>query len=151
MPHLGYEHKKSRQSTMCPDNAESYMYSFLLVTYSFLVSPCEIGCKSTAFPRHRQIFVCLFLIFVAHITSHISYEAYMELKQTTVSKPSPSGDFCRRAKCMALAPERGLNWDATSFFRQLTERNLLAQSKNFKFCRVSGLEGNDYVHHPTVH
>lgn len=65
----------------------------------------------------------------------------MELKQTTVSKPSPSGDFCRRTKCMTLAPERGLNWDATSFFRQLTERNLLAQSKNFKFCRVSGLEG----------
>lgn len=43
------------------------------------------------------------------------------------------------------------NWDATTFFRQLTERNLLAQSKNFKFCRVSGLEGNGYVYHPTVH
>lgn len=33
------------------------------------------------------------------------------------------------------------NWDATSFFRQLTERNRLAKDKNFRFCRVSGLEG----------
>ena len=33
------------------------------------------------------------------------------------------------------------NWDATSFFEDLTKRNKFAQSKRFTFCRVSGLDG----------
>lgn len=33
------------------------------------------------------------------------------------------------------------NWDATSFFEDLTKRNKFAQSKHFTFCRVSGLDG----------
>lgn len=33
------------------------------------------------------------------------------------------------------------NWDATAFFENLTERNLLAIERGFKFCRVSGMEG----------
>ena len=33
------------------------------------------------------------------------------------------------------------NWDATSFFESLTQRNKFAQSKGFTFCRVSGLSG----------
>lgn len=33
------------------------------------------------------------------------------------------------------------NWDATTFFRTLTEQNCLAQEKHFKFCRISGMEG----------
>lgn len=32
-------------------------------------------------------------------------------------------------------------WDATSFFRSLTEKSVIAQSHAFTFCRVSGLEG----------
>ena len=32
-----------------------------------------------------------------------------------------------------------VNWDATQFFRTLTETNKLAQAKQFRFCRVSGL------------
>ena len=34
-----------------------------------------------------------------------------------------------------------LNWNATSFFRQLTEHNRLATAQGFTFARVSGLEG----------
>lgn len=33
------------------------------------------------------------------------------------------------------------NWDATLFFQNLTERNKLARQYDFKFCRVSGLDG----------
>ena len=33
------------------------------------------------------------------------------------------------------------NWDASEFFRDLTENNRLAKERGFKFCRVSGLEG----------
>ena len=33
------------------------------------------------------------------------------------------------------------NWDATSFFEDLTKRNKFARSKRFTFCRVSGLDG----------
>ena len=33
------------------------------------------------------------------------------------------------------------NWDATAFFESLTARNRLALDKEFKFCRVSGMEG----------
>ncbi|MCM1310834.1 MAG: hypothetical protein NC301_07415 [Bacteroides sp.] len=32
-------------------------------------------------------------------------------------------------------------WDASAFFEFLTERNKLAQTEGFRFCRVSGLEG----------
>lgn len=32
-------------------------------------------------------------------------------------------------------------WDASKFFQSLTECNKLAQSEEFRFCRVSGLEG----------
>ena len=33
------------------------------------------------------------------------------------------------------------NWDATSFFEQLTQKNKFAKEKRFTFCRVSGLDG----------
>lgn len=33
------------------------------------------------------------------------------------------------------------NWNATTFFENLTRSNRLATDKNFVFCRVSGLEG----------
>lgn len=33
------------------------------------------------------------------------------------------------------------NWDATSFFEQLTQKNKFAKEKRFAFCRVSGLDG----------
>ena len=33
------------------------------------------------------------------------------------------------------------NWNATQFFRDLTERNIHAQQHRFTFCRVSGLDG----------
>lgn len=36
---------------------------------------------------------------------------------------------------------KNINWDASSFFRELTERNALARRYNFRFCEVSGLEG----------
>lgn len=39
------------------------------------------------------------------------------------------------------------NWDATAFFEQLTNTNVLAQKENFTFCRVSGLEGFEEALH----
>ena len=33
------------------------------------------------------------------------------------------------------------NWNATSFFADLTARNKFAQQHRFRFCRVSGLDG----------
>ena len=33
------------------------------------------------------------------------------------------------------------NWDATTFFRDLTERNKFAKESGFAFARVSGLDG----------
>ena len=39
------------------------------------------------------------------------------------------------------------SWNATSFFEDLTNRNRLAQSENFVFCRVSGLEGFEEALH----
>lgn len=33
------------------------------------------------------------------------------------------------------------NWDATTFFRDLTERNKFAKESGFTFARVSGLDG----------
>jgi hypothetical protein len=38
-------------------------------------------------------------------------------------------------------------WNATKFFEDLTSKNLLAQSENFVFCRVSGLEGFEEALH----
>ena len=39
------------------------------------------------------------------------------------------------------------SWNATSFFEDLTNRNRLARSENFAFCRVSGLEGFEEALH----
>ena len=39
------------------------------------------------------------------------------------------------------------SWNATSFFEDLTNRNRLAKSENFVFCRVSGLEGFEEALH----
>ena len=39
------------------------------------------------------------------------------------------------------------NWDATEFFRRLTETNRLAQERKFKFCRVNGLAGFEEALH----
>lgn len=33
------------------------------------------------------------------------------------------------------------NWNATAFFEDLTKRNKFARTKQFTFCRVSGLDG----------
>ena len=33
------------------------------------------------------------------------------------------------------------NWDATTFFERLTDTNILARNKKFRFCKVSGLQG----------
>ncbi|MBE6311320.1 MAG: hypothetical protein E7080_09755 [Bacteroidales bacterium] len=33
------------------------------------------------------------------------------------------------------------NWDATTFFENLTTQNLLARANEFRFCRVSGMDG----------
>jgi CMP-N-acetylneuraminic acid synthetase len=38
-------------------------------------------------------------------------------------------------------------WNATDFFGNLTATNKLAQSENFVFCRVSGLEGFEEALH----
>lgn len=47
-----------------------------------------------------------------------------------------------------LDPKRStFSWNATSFFENLTDRNRLAQSENFVFCRVSGLEGFEEALH----
>lgn len=47
-----------------------------------------------------------------------------------------------------LDPKRStFSWNATSFFEGLTNRNRLAQSENFVFCRVSGLEGFEEALH----
>lgn len=39
------------------------------------------------------------------------------------------------------------NWNATSFFKNLVDRNRLAIKENFTFCRVSGLEGFEEALH----
>lgn len=42
--------------------------------------------------------------------------------------------------------EKNYNWDATSFFRDLVSRNKLAQEKDYRFARVSGLAGlEEYI------
>ena len=41
--------------------------------------------------------------------------------------------------------EKVFNWDAETFFRILTRANKLAQENNFKYCRVSGLQGFEEV------
>lgn len=33
------------------------------------------------------------------------------------------------------------NWSATDFFKSLTEHNKFAKTKQFRFCRVSGIDG----------
>ncbi len=37
--------------------------------------------------------------------------------------------------------EKTSNWNATAFFKYLTEHNCLAKQKGFVFCRVTGLQG----------
>ena len=44
-------------------------------------------------------------------------------------------------KSNASMENKNINWDATTFFRGLTEKNRLAESKKFRFCEVSGLDG----------
>ncbi len=44
-------------------------------------------------------------------------------------------------------PQSSFSWNTTSFFEDLTNRNRLAQSENFVFCRVSGLEGFEEALH----
>lgn len=41
--------------------------------------------------------------------------------------------------------EKVFNWDAETFFRILTRANKLAQENNFKYFRVSGLQGFEEV------
>jgi len=36
---------------------------------------------------------------------------------------------------------KNINWDASSFFERLASKNKLAKTEEFRFCRVSGLEG----------
>lgn len=36
---------------------------------------------------------------------------------------------------------KNFNWDCTSFFQSLTDKNLLAKDEGFTFCRVSGIDG----------
>ncbi len=36
---------------------------------------------------------------------------------------------------------KNINWNATAFFKDLTEQNILAQQKHFQFCKVTGLQG----------
>ena len=36
---------------------------------------------------------------------------------------------------------KNINWDATAFFASLTETNKFAQTHNFVFAKVSGLDG----------
>lgn len=44
--------------------------------------------------------------------------------------------------------KHNFNWDATAFFKHLTDTNRLAQQEGFTFCRVSGLEGfEEALHH----
>lgn len=40
---------------------------------------------------------------------------------------------------------RNINWDATAFFASLTETNKFAQTHNFVFAKVSGLDGFEEV------
>ena len=37
--------------------------------------------------------------------------------------------------------DKNINWDATAFFASLTEKNKFAQTHNFVFAKVSGLDG----------
>ena len=37
--------------------------------------------------------------------------------------------------------DKNINWDASSFFETLVSKNKLAKTEEFRFCRVSGLEG----------
>lgn len=37
--------------------------------------------------------------------------------------------------------DKNYDWDATAYFRNLVEHNVLAQAKGYKFARVSGLQG----------
>lgn len=46
-----------------------------------------------------------------------------------------------------MTPSETYNWNATSFFENLVDRNRLAQKENFTFCRVSGLEGFEEALH----
>lgn len=46
-----------------------------------------------------------------------------------------------------MNPQDTHNWNATAFFENLTDRNRLARSENFTFCRVSGLEGFEEALH----
>ncbi len=47
--------------------------------------------------------------------------------------------------------DKNFNWNATSFFQNLTLRNKLAQQENFSFHRVSGLEGFEECLHSMQH
>lgn len=46
-----------------------------------------------------------------------------------------------------MTTTNNFNWDATTFFSDLTSRNKLAAQKGFVFCRVSGLEGFEEALH----
>lgn len=46
-----------------------------------------------------------------------------------------------------MNPQDTHNWNATAFFENLTDRNRLARSESFTFCRVSGLEGFEEALH----
>ena len=37
--------------------------------------------------------------------------------------------------------DKNINWDATAFFASLTETNKFAQTHDFVFAKVSGLDG----------
>ncbi len=51
-------------------------------------------------------------------------------------------------KLNTLNPKRStFSWNATLFFKDLTNRNRLAKNENFAFCRVSGLEGFEEALH----
>ena len=44
-------------------------------------------------------------------------------------------------KPATIINDHTFNWNATAFFEDLTKRNKFARSKQFTFCRVSGLDG----------
>ncbi len=43
--------------------------------------------------------------------------------------------------------DNNINWDASSFFETLASKNKLTKTEEFRFCRVSGLEGFEEAIH----
>ena len=75
------------------------------------------------------------------ITWQTTHRSIYDIRARKLYLYAQEDDSIVFTRSLPPTPKESFNWDAVTFFRNLTAHNRLAQSLGVTFCRVSGLEG----------